>query len=51
MAKLAPLEFSALIWAMVLDVGIWGHWPNVATLAGAAIVVGACIMSQRVARD
>ncbi|WP_233553231.1 DMT family transporter [Teichococcus wenyumeiae] len=50
-AKLAPLEFSALIWAMVLDVGIWGHWPNVATLAGAAIVVGACIMSQRVARD
>jgi drug/metabolite transporter (DMT)-like permease len=50
-ARLAPLEFSALLWAVALDIAIWGHWPSAATLAGAAIVVGACIMSQRVARD
>jgi drug/metabolite transporter (DMT)-like permease len=50
-ARLAPLEFSALVWAMALDVAIWGHWPGAATLLGAGIVIGACIMSQRVARD
>jgi drug/metabolite transporter (DMT)-like permease len=50
-ARLAPLEFSALLWALLLDITVWGHWPNAATLAGATIVVGACVMSQRVARD
>jgi len=46
-ARLAPLEFSALLWAVALDVAIWGVWPSAATLAGAAIVVGAVVMSQR----
>lgn len=46
-ARLAPLEFSALIWAVALDAAVWGIWPAPATLAGAAIVVCACIMSQR----
>ncbi len=46
-ARLAPLEFSALIWAVGLDVALWGHWPSVTTLVGAAIVVCACIMSER----
>ena len=46
-ARLAPLEFSALVWAVGLDAAIWGTWPTLATLLGASIVVGACIMSQR----
>ncbi|MBO1075762.1 DMT family transporter [Roseomonas marmotae] len=50
-ARLAPLEFSALVWAVGLDVAIWGHWPSATAMAGAAIVIIACIMSQRVTRD
>jgi len=46
-ARLAPLEFSALLWAVMLDVAIWGVWPAAETLGGAAIVVLACAMSQR----
>lgn len=49
-ARLAPLEFSALIWAVGLDVAIWGEWPGMATLVGAAIVICACVMSERAQR-
>jgi drug/metabolite transporter (DMT)-like permease len=49
-ARLAPLEFSALLWAMVADLLIWQVLPAPATLAGAVIVVLACVMSQRAQR-
>lgn len=46
-AQLAPMEFSGLIWALLLDWAIWGLWPHATMLAGAAIVIFACVMSQR----
>jgi len=49
-ARLAPLEFTALIFALILDAAIWQLWPGGWTLAGAAIVVFACLMSERAAR-
>lgn len=49
-ARLAPLEFTALVFALMLDAAIWQLWPGGWTLAGAAIVVFACLMSERAAR-
>lgn len=49
-AQLAPLEFSALLWGVLADVTIWGVLPAPVTLAGAAIVVLGCVMSQRAHR-
>ncbi len=34
----APLEYTALIWATLFGFLFWSQWPTVATLAGAAIV-------------
>jgi drug/metabolite transporter (DMT)-like permease len=48
-ARLAPLEFSALIFAVGLDLLIWNVWPTSWTLGGAVIVVFALVMSQRAA--
>ena len=46
-SRLAPLEFSALAWAVVFDLAVWGVPPGPWTLAGAAVVVLAGVMSQR----
>lgn len=46
-ARLAPLEYSALVWAVGFDVLFWNDWPGVWTLVGAAVIVLACGMSQR----
>ena len=40
-AVLTPLEYTALVWGMVLDFSIWHVLPGAATLLGGAIVVGA----------
>jgi drug/metabolite transporter (DMT)-like permease len=48
-ARLAPLEFSSLLFAVALDLLIWRVWPSAWTLGGAAIVVFALVMSQRAA--
>lgn len=37
----APFEYTALLWGVVLDLVIWGVLPGVVTLAGGAIVIGA----------
>ena len=50
-ARLAPLEFIALVFALILDAAIWQLWPGAWTLAGGAIVVFACLMSERAARN
>jgi S-adenosylmethionine uptake transporter len=46
-ARLAPLEFSALVFAVLLDVTVWGVWPPVLVWIGAAIVTFAGAMAQR----
>lgn len=48
-ARLAPLEFSALVFAVGLDLVVWHVLPTVWTLGGATIVVIALVMSQRAA--
>ena len=40
-AVVTPLEYTALVWGMVLDFSIWHVLPGAATLLGGAIVVGA----------
>lgn len=49
-ARLAPLEFSALLFAIGFDLGIWRIWPSAWTIGGAVIVVFACLMSQQAAQ-
>ena len=36
-----PLEYTALVWGVVLDFAIWHVLPGAATLLGGAIVIGA----------
>ncbi|WP_245614982.1 DMT family transporter [Muricoccus aerilatus] len=45
--RLAPLEFTALVFAVVADVTIWGTWPSLWVWAGAAVVAFAGVMAQR----
>ena len=37
----APLEYTAMFWAVIFGFAFWGDTPTPATLAGAAIVAGA----------
>ena len=46
-ARLGPWGFAALPISVGLDLGIWGRWPDAAMLLGGAVVVGACLMSER----
>lgn len=36
----APLEYSALVWGVLLDLSLWGLLPDGLTWLGAAIIVG-----------
>ena len=36
----APLEYSALVWGVLLDLSLWGGLPDGLTWLGAAIIVG-----------
>ncbi|WP_270935315.1 DMT family transporter [Falsiroseomonas oryzae] len=38
---LAPFEYSALLWTMLLGGAIWGEWPGPVDLLGFAVLVGA----------
>jgi drug/metabolite transporter (DMT)-like permease len=40
-AVVAPFEYTALLWGVVLDLVIWGVLPGSVTLAGGAIVISA----------
>jgi drug/metabolite transporter (DMT)-like permease len=40
-SMLAPIEFTALIWATIFGYWFWGDFPTVAVLAGAALIIGA----------
>jgi drug/metabolite transporter (DMT)-like permease len=46
-ARLAPFGYTGLVWSLTFDLAIWGVVPALATLAGAAVVVLACVMSER----
>jgi len=36
---IAPLEYTALVWGVLLDAGLWGVLPDAVTWLGAAIIV------------
>jgi drug/metabolite transporter (DMT)-like permease len=40
-AVVAPFEYTALLWGVVLDLAIWGVLPGGVTLAGGSIVIAA----------
>lgn len=46
-SRLAPLEFSAIIWAVLADRVVFGTDPSGLTMVGAAVVIGACLMATR----
>lgn len=46
-SRLAPLEYTALLWALAIDWLLFGHPPAMHVLAGGAVVILACVMSER----
>jgi drug/metabolite transporter (DMT)-like permease len=40
-AVVAPFEYTALLWGVLLDLVVWGVLPGTVTLVGGAIVIGA----------
>jgi drug/metabolite transporter (DMT)-like permease len=46
-ARLAPFEFIALPWSVVLDYVVFGNTPGMAVILGGSVVVLACVMSER----
>jgi drug/metabolite transporter (DMT)-like permease len=40
-AVVAPFEYTALLWGVLLDVAIWSVYPDAITIVGGAIVIGA----------
>ena len=39
-ATVAPLEYSGLLWVVLIDYAVWSVTPAWATLAGAAVIIG-----------
>ncbi len=46
-ARLAPLEYTALIWAVLLGYGAFGEVPTWATLGGGLLIVAAALLTSR----
>ena len=46
----SSLEYIKLVWAALLGVVLFAEWPEVATLAGAALIVLASVLAMRSAR-
>ena len=40
-AVVAPFEYTALVWGVLLDIAIWSVYPSALTLIGGSIVIGA----------
>ena len=50
---IAPLEYTALVWGVCLDLAFWGVLPDSVTWIGAAIIVGSgciCCAAKRCTR-
>jgi S-adenosylmethionine uptake transporter len=45
--RLAPLEYTALIWAAVLGYVVFDEIPTLATIAGGALIIGAALITSR----
>jgi drug/metabolite transporter (DMT)-like permease len=45
--RLAPLEFTGFLWAVVLGMAFFAEVPTPATFAGAALIVAACLATMR----
>jgi drug/metabolite transporter (DMT)-like permease len=48
-SRLAPYGYSGLVWSVAFDLALWGHLPGWPMFLGAAVVVFACVMSERAA--
>lgn len=46
-ARLAPLEYTALIWAALLGYGVFGEIPTPATAIGGTLIVGAALLTSK----
>jgi S-adenosylmethionine uptake transporter len=46
-ARLAPLEYTALIWAVLLGYGAFSEIPTWATLGGGLLIVGAALLTSK----
>jgi len=46
-ARLAPLEYTALIWAVLIGYGVFSEIPTWATLGGGILIVAAAAMTSR----
>jgi drug/metabolite transporter (DMT)-like permease len=46
-ARLAPLEYTALIWAVLIGYGVFGEIPTWATLGGGLLIVAAAMLTSR----
>lgn len=44
--RIAPIDFTAMVWALLFDAAFFGVTPRLADLAGAAVVVAACLGHQ-----
>ena len=50
-SMLAPLDYTGLVWAVLLGALVWGDLPTPMMLAGSAIVVTCCLYVLRSGRD
>jgi drug/metabolite transporter (DMT)-like permease len=46
-ARLAPLEYTALIWAVLIGYGVFSEIPTWATMGGGALIVLAALLTSR----
>jgi S-adenosylmethionine uptake transporter len=46
-ARLAPLEYTALLWASLFGFAFFGEVPTPTTLAGAALIIGGAVVASR----
>jgi uncharacterized membrane protein len=45
-SQLAPWQYGGMVWAMLLDLFMFGHAPGVVALTGAGMIVAGGLMSQ-----
>ena len=46
-ARLAPLEYTALVWAVLIGYADFSEVPAPAALAGGALIIGAALLTSR----
>lgn len=50
-SAIAPLEYTALVWGVILDLAIWGVLPDAITWVGAAIIIASGLYLLRRERE